>query len=91
MALNITASHGVNVRPIWGQQVPDGPHIGPMSFAIGEHILNSKTPYQRLFTPHLNFLVLKTKYSMRSQYHSCWYPGSLCHQAISNQGTDNAG
>ena len=21
--------------PIWGRQDPDGPHVGPMSFAIG--------------------------------------------------------
>ena len=27
-------SHEANIGPIWGQQVPDGPHVGPMNFAI---------------------------------------------------------
>ena len=26
--------HGVNIGPIWGQQDPGGPHVGPMNFAI---------------------------------------------------------
>ena len=26
--------HGANMGPIWGRQDPDGPHVGPMSFAI---------------------------------------------------------
>ena len=26
--------HGVNMGPIWGQQDPGGPHVGPMNFAI---------------------------------------------------------
>ena len=26
--------HGTNMGPIWGQQDPDGPHVGPMNFAI---------------------------------------------------------
>ena len=26
--------HGANMSPIWGQQDPDGPHVGPMNFAI---------------------------------------------------------
>ena len=25
---------GANVGPIWGRQDPDGPHVGPMKFAI---------------------------------------------------------
>ena len=25
---------GANMRPIWGRQDPDGPHVGPMNFAI---------------------------------------------------------
>ena len=25
---------GANMGPIWGRQVPGGPHVGPMSFAI---------------------------------------------------------
>ena len=27
---------GANIGPIWGRQDPDGPHIGPMDFAIWE-------------------------------------------------------
>ena len=26
--------HGANMRPIWGRQVPGGPCVGPMNFAI---------------------------------------------------------
>ena len=26
--------HGANMGPIWGQQDPGGPHVGPMNFAI---------------------------------------------------------
>ena len=26
--------HGTNMGPIWGRQDPDGPHVGPMNFAI---------------------------------------------------------
>ena len=26
--------HGANMGPIWGQQGPGGPHVGPMNFAI---------------------------------------------------------
>ena len=26
--------YGDNMGPIWGQQDPDGPHVGPMNFAI---------------------------------------------------------
>ena len=28
--------HGANMGPIWGRQDPDGPHVGPMNFAIWE-------------------------------------------------------
>ena len=26
--------HGANMGPIWGQQNPGGPHVGPMKFII---------------------------------------------------------
>ena len=26
--------HGANMGPIWGQQDPVGPHVGPMNFAV---------------------------------------------------------
>ena len=26
--------HGANMGPIWGQQDPDGIHVGPINFAI---------------------------------------------------------
>ena len=28
--------HGANMGPIWGQQDPGGPHVGPMNIAIWE-------------------------------------------------------
>ena len=35
--------HGANMGPIWGQQDPGGPHVGPMNFAIwgGNNIATS--------------------------------------------------
>ena len=30
----IAKFHGANMGPIWGRQEPDGPHAGPMNFAI---------------------------------------------------------
>ena len=30
--------HGANMGPIWGQQDPGGPHVGPMNFAIWDHM-----------------------------------------------------
>ena len=26
--------HGANLGPIWGQQDPGGPHVGPMNLAV---------------------------------------------------------
>ena len=26
--------HGANMGPIWGQQDPGGPHVGPINFVI---------------------------------------------------------
>ena len=28
--------HGANMGPTWGRQDTDGPHVGPMNFAIRE-------------------------------------------------------
>ena len=30
--------HGASMGPIWGRQDPDGPHVGPMNFAIRVHL-----------------------------------------------------
>ena len=30
--------HGANMGPIWDRQDPGGPHVGPMNFAIWDHI-----------------------------------------------------
>ena len=48
--------HGANMGPIWGQQDPGGPHVGPMNLLSGERELCSvcteyfadNLPYQRL-------------------------------------------
>ena len=34
--------HGADMGPIWGRQDPGGPHVGPMNFAIWDH-LSGKT------------------------------------------------
>ena len=33
--------HGANMGPIWDGQDPDGPHVGPMNFAIWVPRLNA--------------------------------------------------
>ena len=33
--------NGTNMGPIWGRQDPDGPHVGPMNFAIWVILLTS--------------------------------------------------
>ena len=38
--------HGANMGPIWGQQDPGGPYVGPMNLAIWVHALLSC--YKRL-------------------------------------------
>ena len=30
--------HGANMGPIWGRQVPGGPHVGPMNFSIWDYL-----------------------------------------------------
>ena len=32
--LTVALVNGANMGPIWGQQDPDGPHVGPTNFAI---------------------------------------------------------
>ena len=32
--------HGANMGPIWSQQDPGGPHVGPMNFAIWDRQLS---------------------------------------------------
>ena len=34
--------HGANTGPIWGRQDPNGPHVGPMNFAIWDGCLNQR-------------------------------------------------
>ena len=49
--------HGTNMGPIWGQQDPGGPHVGPMNFVIWG-MLRYIVIYQRgiLAVIHLNVL-----------------------------------
>ena len=42
--------HGANMGPIWGQQDPGGPHVGPMNFAIWEWLFS----FQSRDAPSIN-------------------------------------
>ena len=45
--------HGANMWPIWGRQVPGGPTVGPISFAISEfyfQITNFSLRSEELYT-----------------------------------------
>ena len=42
--------HGANMGPIWGQQDPGGPHVGPMNFAIWVYAFVKGTSHYRIFT-----------------------------------------
>ena len=35
--------HGAHMGPIWGRQDPDGPHVGPMNFAIWDVLCQTNT------------------------------------------------
>ena len=51
--------HGANMGPIWGQQDPGGPHVGPMKFAFWVRLISTG----RLFTiPLYDFCVHHTKF-----------------------------
>ena len=41
--------HGANMGPIWGQQDPGGPHVGPMNFAIWVCCATLTSYWQALF------------------------------------------
>ena len=52
--------HGASMGPIWGQQDPGGPHVGPMNFAIwvAVSLLNVNMPsYQYRDSHHIDKLV----------------------------------
>ena len=38
LAIPDSKVHGANMGPIWGQQDPGGPHVGPMNHAIWDGI-----------------------------------------------------
>ena len=40
--------HGASMGPIWGRQDPDGPHVGPMNFAIWVGNISQGTAYVRI-------------------------------------------
>ena len=48
--------HGANMRPIWGQQGPGGPHVGPMNFAIWDvinyHNILKSCKTNSFYAPH---------------------------------------
>ena len=46
--------HGVNMGPIWGQQDPGGPHVGPMNIAIWDLTVKKYREKLPLF-----FIILK--------------------------------
>ena len=67
--------HGANMGPIWGRQDPDGPHLGPMNFALWDGIpsnwhsldiicrrsMNQNTLLSKLYWTIRNWLRLRCK------------------------------
>ena len=45
--------HGANMGPIWGQQGPGWPHVGPMNFAIWEVCTRSNVGPAVLLVPYI--------------------------------------
>ena len=43
--------------PIWGQQGPGGPHVGPMNFAIWEYI-NTQNPPREISSYEISVAIL---------------------------------
>ena len=73
--------HGANMGPSWGRQDPDGPHVGPMNFAIWvwRYIVRPNW-YVGTMVIFLSILF--------SQCHGCWWPGNTESQGISRHGID---
>ena len=40
--------HGANMGPIWVRQDPDGPHVGPMNFAIWGRFFVIEVEFQHI-------------------------------------------
>ena len=53
--------HDANMGPIWGRQDPDGPHIGPMNFAISgsfaPSLPDSRMRQTRAFSAVVNYKI----------------------------------
>ena len=47
---------GANMRPIWGQQEPGGPHVGPSNFAIWDHTECNTTVRKPRFSSDLQLI-----------------------------------
>ena len=64
--------HGANMGPIWGRQDPDGPHVGPMNFAIWELIEAEKMAAISKTTVSNAFSWMKM-HAFRLKFH-CLFP-----------------
>ena len=60
--------HGANMGPIWGQQDPGGPHVGPMDFVIWGYM----NPYPNLKKNIVVYKKIITRSVDNLVYHDRW-------------------
>ena len=57
--------NGANIGLIWGRQDPDGPHVGPINFAIWDH---HQAKYEVFVKPILKYIDRDLMEFSRIQY-----------------------
>ena len=62
--------YGANMGPIWDRQDPGGPHVGPMNFAIWEHLCNHNEVSQQ---GSGNFSALEIKWTQANVILFYWH------------------
>ena len=73
LVISLTANpeskvHGANRGAIWGRQDPGGPHVGPMNFAICEHIEAAWPIYMRQWTRPSLVQIMACRLSATNHY-----------------------
>ena len=62
--------HGANMGPIWGRQDPDGPHVGPMNFAIWGLSVAFTWAHNALHVTHSSVQVISPQSIFVTAYHT---------------------
>ena len=76
-------AHGANMGPSWGQQDPDGPHVGPMNFAIWViQITDLRHPHDIIVMAHRNGVNVIGNQRNIASLRRVGYPFMMCKDKI---------